>query len=333
MEKVRYFLGEGLRNIRSNGFVSAASIGVLTICLLLLGSSYLFSENVKNLITQVESKNQIMVYLKDDVSDASIKTLKSDIESMENVKGVTFVSKAEALKNAEKTLGDKSKLLSGFESDNPYPNSFEVAIKDMSLYSQTVKQLTKLTGVENVSDNSPIAAKLTNISRVINRVGIVLFLILIGVSLFLISNAIKIAVFVRRREINIMKFVGATNGFIRWPFVVEGMFIGLAAGVLGIVLQWYVYTGLFSKIFTVLNVTQMSIAGHDALGMSRLVPCYRCVAVGVLGSLISLHKYLRGLEVSGGMNKKTKKSHFDSRAHNRDTLLSSVCSMEPLLWH
>jgi cell division transport system permease protein len=291
MEKVRYFLGEGLRNIRSNGFVSAASIGVLTICLLLLGSSYLFSENVKNLITQVESKNQIMVYLKDDVSDASIKTLKSDIESMENVKGVTFVSKAEALKNAEKTLGDKSKLLSGFESDNPYPNSFEVAIKDMSLYSQTVKQLTKLTGVENVSDNSPIAAKLTNISRVINRVGIVLFLILIGVSLFLISNAIKIAVFVRRREINIMKFVGATNGFIRWPFVVEGMFIGLAAGVLGIVLQWYVYTGLFSKIFTVLNVTQMSIsnmmpylsAGYLATG----------VAIGVLGSLISLHKYLK----------------------------------------
>ena len=291
MEKVRYFLGEGLRNIRSNGFVSAASIGVLTICLLLLGSSFLFSQNVRNLISQVESKNQIMVYIKDNVNQNGIDTLKNQIESTSNVKSASFVSKSEALKNAEKTLGDKSKLLSGFESDNPYPNAFEVAISDMSMYAQTVKQLTKLNGVENVSDNSPIAAKLTNISRVINRVGIVLFLILIGVSLFLISNAIKIAVFVRRREINIMKFVGATNGFIRWPFVVEGIFIGLSAGVLGIVLQWYVYTGLFSRIFTVLNVTQMSIVSM----MPYLCVGYLAtgVAIGVLGSVISLHKYLR----------------------------------------
>jgi cell division transport system permease protein len=291
MEKLRYFLREGLRNVRSNGFVSAASIGVLTICLLLLGSSYLFSENIKVLISQVESKNQIMVYLKDSVDQAGLETVKNKIEAVPNVKSVTFVSKQEALKNAEKTLGDKAKLLSGFESDNPYPNAYRVSIDDMSKYAGTVKNLAKIDGVENVSDNSPVAQKLTNISRVINRVGIILFVILILVSLFLISNAIKIAVFVRRREINIMKFVGATDGFIRWPFVIEGAFIGLVAGVFGLVLQWYVYNGLFSKLFAALNVGQLSIAGL----MPGIAACFLAAgaAVGVLGSLISLHKYLR----------------------------------------
>lgn len=271
--------------------MSIASIGVLMICLLLLGSSYLFSGNVKNLIKQVESKNQIMVYLKDSLDQKAIDSVKDQISAIPNVKDTVFVSKQEALKSAEKTLGDKSKLLSGFENDNPYPNSYRVAITNMEEYADTVKKIGKINGIESVSDNSPVADKLTKISKVINWVGVCLFIILILVALFLISNSIKIAVFVRRREINIMKFVGATDGFIRWPFVVEGIIIGISAGIVGVLLQWYGYNGLFVKLFAVLNESPMSIAHlFPLLCLGYIVTG---ILVGVAGSMISLHKYLK----------------------------------------
>lgn len=290
MEKLKYFLKEGFRNIKSNGFLSFASIGVLTICLIMLGSMLLFSLNVNRLIGQIESKNLIMVYLKEGLGQSTIDDIRQELLDISNVNQVTFVSKHEALQQAKDTMGEQSTLLSGLENDNPLPDAYKVETKNMAEYSKTAKQIQKINGIETVRANTPVAEKLTTIQLGVNVSGAVLFVILFCVSLFLISNTIKIAVFIRRREINIMKFVGATDGFIRWPFVVEGVFIGLTSGLVGILAEYFIYNELFSKLFTVLSVDLLQYN----LMFLYLGVCFVLLGmvVGVFGSLLSLHKHL-----------------------------------------
>jgi cell division transport system permease protein len=290
MERLRYYIHEGFKNIWTNGFMSIASIGVLTICLLLVGSSILVSINVNKLIAQVASKNQIMVYLKDSLDQKGIDNVKQQIESLGNVKDTTFVSRQQALDALKKQFGDQSQLLSGMGNDF-LPNAYQVEIYDMKTYSQTARQLRSITGVERVNDNSAVADKLAKIKFYIGLAGIILFLFLGVSSLFLISNNIKLAVFIRRREINIMKFVGATDGFIRWPFVVEGIFIGVISGVLGILLSWLIYEKLITVLFSVLNVTPVNFGAVSAFFWA----CYVLsgILVGVAGSFISMRRYLK----------------------------------------
>jgi cell division transport system permease protein len=290
MERLRYYIKEGFRNIWTNGIMSIASIGVLTICLLLFGVSFLLSQNVHALISEVMGKNQIMVFLKDSVDTKGQQDIQQQIEDMQNVDKVDFVSKADALRDAKAALGAQSPVLAGYENDNPYPNAFKVKLDNMEKYSVTVKQIAKLSGVEYVKDNSDVAAKLNNISWAVNVVGWCLFGILVIVALFLISNSIKIAVYIRRREINIMKFVGATNGFISWPFVVEGIIIGIISGILGSVSLWNVYTWLLAPLFATLNVAPVNFNNIFVyLGLGYV---FSGILIGVSGSMISLHRYL-----------------------------------------
>ena len=290
MERLRYYLKEGFHNVFTNGFMSVASIGVLTICLLMFGVSFLFSRNVEQLITQIEDKNQIMVYLKDSVDQKGIAELQRQLSTMRNVKSVAFVSKQEALASAKKDLGSQSPVLSGYDKDNPYPNAFKVGVGSMSKYASTAKQLAKISGVEYVKDNSDIASKLNRINWIINMAGWGLFIVLVAVALFLISNSIKIAVYVRRREINIMKFVGATDSFIRWPFVVEGIILGVMSGILSIAALWGVYAWLLSPLFLQLSMKPLDI--HQIFGLLCLCCILAGSAIGVSGSMISLRKYL-----------------------------------------
>lgn len=291
MEKIRYFIREGFKNIWVNRMMTVASVCVLTVCLVLLGSSLLVSVNVRSLISQMEDTNQIMVYIKDNVDQKGIDALGQTLSGISNVEKVVFVSKEEALESQKKALGSDAVLLQGYENDNFYPNAYRVQVRDMNRYSATAGAISKLDGVETVKANSDVAGKLNNISRVIGIVGFWLFVLLAAVSLFLISNTIKVAVYVRRREVNIMKFVGATDGFIRWPFVIEGILLGLVSGALACVTQWYVYRGLISRLFGVLNVHIMAFGGNYwYLGMGFAAAG---ILVGVLGSLISVRRYLR----------------------------------------
>ena len=291
MERLRYYLREGLKNVWVNRMMTIASVSVLAICLLLLGSSLLISVYVKGLMSQIEDTNQIMIYLKDSVDQTGIDAMSDTLKAMSNVENVTFVSKQEALESQKKELGDKGTLLQGYESDNFYPNAFRVQVRKMSGYNATVSAINRLDGVENIKSNSAIARKLNNISRVIGIVGLWLFVLMAVVSLFLISNTIKVAVYVRRREINIMKFVGATDTFIRWPFVIEGAVMGLISGIVAIVAQWYVYRQLIYHLFTVLNVRTVLVPAHLTLmGVCFVISG---VLVGVLGSAISMRRYLQ----------------------------------------
>jgi cell division transport system permease protein len=292
MEKLRYFLKEALRNIWVNRMMSLASISVLTVCLLLLGSSLLISFNLNNIISQIENQNQIMVILNDSLDQNGINKVGKQINALPNVRSSMFISKKQALDEQKKTMGKYADLLIGYEQDNPLPNAYRIVLKNMSNFTQTVKALSKIDGISEIKQHADIALKLNNIKSVINMIGFWLFAILAFVSLFIISNTIKVAMFVRKREVNIMKFVGATDSFIRWPFLFEGLIIGIISSTVACVALWFGYSVLLtnaikdSQILQLVNFKNMYAFiyfGYFSAG----------IVVGSLGSIISVRRHLK----------------------------------------
>lgn len=291
MEKLKYFIKEGFRSIWVNRMMSFASIIVLGICLIMLGTSLLVSLNIDNLLSQLESKNQIMVYIKSDINQSDINKIGDSIKAMPNVGSSDFVTKDDIFNEAKKVLGNEKVLLTGIDS-NAFDCAYQVKIKDISEYSQTVTALGKINGVKYVRQDEGLANTLSKISHAVNLAGFWLFIVMAIISLFLISNTIKLAMYSRKREINIMKFVGATDWFIRWPFLIEGLIIGLIAGSAALLAQWYVYTGFIVRFMAVLNV-QNPVGFGDELHV--IVPGFLIagILVGMLGSAVSVRKYLK----------------------------------------
>ncbi len=291
MEKLRYFLKEGFRSIWINRMMSAASVLVLGVCLILLGTTVLSSMNINNFIVQLESKDQIMVYLNNNISQSGIDGAGDAIKAIANVSSCEFLTKDQIFAQAKQTLGKQDILLTGIDS-SAFDCAYQVKIREISKYSQTVTQLGKINGVKLVQQDAGLAGVLNRVSRVVSLAGFWLFIIMAVISLFIISNTIKLAMFSRKREINIMKFVGATNWFIRWPFIIEGITIGLIAGGVALLAQWYIYTGLIEKFISVINVAKPL----DYSGILWIIaPGFLATGmlVGALGSTLSVRKYLK----------------------------------------
>lgn len=290
IERLRYFLKEGLRSIWINRMMSFASILVLCICLVMLGTTLLTSFNIGDFITQLESKNQIMVFIDKKVGPAGIAHIEKEIAAIPNVASYKFFTKQQNFELSKKTLGDQKDLLNGMGS-NDFHCSYEVKLKDLTKFSQTVTALEALKGVENVRRDQALASIMTNIKKVVNIAGFWLFIIMAVIALFVISNTIKIALFSRKREINIMKFVGATDWFIRWPFIVEGLMIGIISGAVALIVQYYVYTKAISGVITMLKMQPLSYAGS----LDIIVPGFLIggTLVGALGSVMSVRRYLK----------------------------------------
>lgn len=293
IERIRYFVKEGAKNIWVNRMMSVASILVLTVCLLLLGTSLLLSLNMRSLMQQMEKQNQIAVFLKDGIDQPTMDSIGAQLKKLPDVDSVTFVSKEQALEQQKKSLGKNASILQGLESDNPLPNAYNVTLDSMTRYAQVVKDIQKIQGVDTINEHSGVAEKLNSISGALNWVGFWLFVILGVVSVFIISYTIKLAVFVRRKEVNIMKFVGATDWFIRWPFFVEGLLIGLLSGLVSAVLEWYLYEGLLGRLFSSLSIIAHPLAYGSVAGLLTGGFIGFGVLLGALGSLISVRKYLR----------------------------------------
>ncbi|MFT9057312.1 MAG: permease-like cell division protein FtsX [Ethanoligenens sp.] len=292
MEKIRYFIREGLKNIWVNRMMSIASICILTVCLLLLGTSVLISINVRNLMHSVEQQNQIGVFLKDGIDQPTIDKIGTDLKAMPNVLKVEFISKDQALQNEKKQLGKDQDLLNGVNQDNFFPNSYRVTLKSMQSYNLVVKKIHALANIESVNEHSGVAEKLNSISNTVSWAGFWLFILLAAVSLFIIVYTIKLAVYVRRREVNIMKFVGATDWFIRWPFFVEGLLIGVFSGIVGSIFQWYLYGALVKRLFSALHIIHP--LAYRSVGIPLSLGFIASgIVLGIVGSLISVHKYLR----------------------------------------
>lgn len=292
MDKIKYYLFSAVKNLWLNSIMTLASVAVLCVCLLLMGTSALMSVNINNIVKKIEQQNQIMVVLDDPLSDTAIYAIGEEINDLPNVKQSTFVSKSQALNEQKKSLGKYGDLLNSYDQDNPLPNTYTVMLNNMQNYENTVKSLQKIPGVQSVQQNESVANQLNKFSHVIGIIGIWLFIILAAVSLIIISNTIKLALYVRKREINIMKFVGATDWFIRWPFLMEGFLIGLIAGVVSFFLQWYIYSRIlmgYLKTLPFLPLTGFRMMAGNVFLWFILAG----VAVGTLGSLVSVRKYMK----------------------------------------
>ena len=216
---------EGFRNIWANRLMSIASIAVLLSCLIMIGSAFMILVNIQQFIDSIEDRNVIMVYVSETADEAATEKLGAELKSLDNVAGCDFVDKETAFKQQLQELGTDATYFEGVE--NPLPDLYKVRVTDMEKFDDTTKEIEKLQNVESIRDNKDLASTLINIRTSVTYLSVGIIILLMLVSLFIISNTVRITMFSRRLEISIMKSVGATNGFIRWPFVIEGMILGV----------------------------------------------------------------------------------------------------------
>ena len=286
-----YYIKEGLTNVKRNRAMTVASITSVTAALLILGLFLIIILNVDSMASQVESQLELKAFINDNYDAAEVAKVGEEIKAISGVKSITFESKKDALNNFKKQLGDKSYLVNGLENDNPMPQSFIVKVTDANMMKQVSEEIKKIDGVTQVSYGQDVVDKLLGIIKIIRIVGLFVILILFIISVVIISNTIKLGVFARRREINIMKYIGATDWFIRWPFLVEGIVLGLVGSVLAIAILGFIYgyaSDLVNNkliIFTLLPagvVIRQSLVYFLAMGS----------LIGAIGSGISIKRFL-----------------------------------------
>ena len=236
-----YLVKQGFKNLWNNRLMSLASVGVLVSCMLLIGAAALLSVNVSSIVDAVEDQSEAVVYLDENLDSASVENVRAGIISSGKVSTIEFISKEEALFSMMESLGDDGILFEAYQKDNNLPDSFRITFTDVSDLKDTVYYLESIEGVYSVSALTEVAEVITGIKNMAYIGGTIIIGLLIAVSLMIIGNTIKITVFSRRREVNIMKYVGATNGFIRLPFIVEGVSLGIFSGALSYGIIYFAY--------------------------------------------------------------------------------------------
>ena len=281
LSNLGYLIKEGIRNIWSNRMMSLASIGVLLSCLVLTGAAVMASLNVKTIVDKVGDSNETTVYMEDKATDAEITNAGKQMEGLSNVTSVSFFPKEEAIKDYKDVLGDK--VFAEMEGDgNPLPDAYKVTVKDLSKYESTVKQIQNIKGVATVSSQTDVADKLTSLNKIIQILSVAIVLALVIISLFM---------YARRYEISIMKSVGATDTFVRIPFLVEGIIIGALSGVIstfGLMLIYDLIIEALQYVVPFKAITFNSVM-WPFLGAFIIAGVF----VGILGGLISIGKYLK----------------------------------------
>ena len=290
---IRYLTKEGFRNIWSNRLMSLASVSVLSACLVLLGCSFMLFANIDAVLGRIEAQNDIMVFAKDDATDAELDELKNAIDSTPNVAYSEFIPKEQAYQELLESLGEDASLLEGLGNDI-LPDAFRVTVSDMNQYDNTVEALSSLDNILRIRRNSDLATRLIGMRTSIVYIGAGIIIMLLFVALFIIANTVRITMFTRRLEISIMKAVGATNSFIRWPFMVEGILLGIISASLSVGLVFLIYRLAATHIQNLIGILGATLV---PFGEYAVMLYLGFLAVGILtgffGSLVSLGKYLR----------------------------------------
>ena len=288
---LKYLTKEGFRNVWVNRLMSLASITVLMACLVIIGLGSMIYFNINALLDNIESQNVVMVYVQDGVSDEDTTRMGNEIKVMNNVEDCIFVPKEDAFAAQLESMGEDAVLLEGLD-ENPLPDAYKVVVKDLTMFDQTVSELKAMQNVENVRENSDLADKLVSVRKAVTIVIAGMVALLFIVSLFIISNTIRITMFSRKLEISIMKAVGATNWFIRWPFMIEGMVIGVTSSLVSFGLLAGLYQGMIYVFKNMLAIfTPVSFGAYA--GWILLIFMGIGIFTGSFGSLISMGKYLK----------------------------------------
>lgn len=292
---------EGGKNVARNGWMSFASMSSIGVSLFILGVFMLLALNVNKLADQIENQVQIRVYLQVDTPQAKSDEIGRLIKNIPEVKSVTFVSKEEGLERLRKNLGGNGEALEGYEKDrNPLPDGFDIEVFDPQKIDFAAKQIRALNETDpdksiwDVKYGEETVKKLFRITNAVRNIGVVIVIGLAVMAMFLISTTIKMTILARRREISIMKMVGATNSFIRWPFFIEGVLIGLIGSALTVVILLYGYSRVVSTSQGEMGLLliELSSVKDVLLPVGGLLIAIG-VLLGVWGSVISVRKYLR----------------------------------------
>ncbi len=293
-----YLIGEGFRNVFKNKKSTIASLIIMCATMFIFGIFFMVEENVNHLTKSIEQQQGMSAFIKDDATDAQKTELENKIRSIEYVNTVTYKSKEEGLEEMKKLFKDKKDLLSTYEGEhNPFEACFVVTLTDLEQAGNVQSQIEDASEiVTEVILRSDTMDALVKIASGIKIISIVIIVILIFISIFIITNTIKLTVHARRKEISIMKYVGATNGFIRWPFMVEGMIIGLISVIISLLILCPFYTAIATKIEESLITVKVSMPLLTLQEMFvPLIAVYLVLGLGIgaLGSAISMRKYLK----------------------------------------
>ena len=287
-----YFIREGAKNMFSHGFMSFAAIGVTVACLLIMGTFTLVAYNVNENLSELQRENAVVAFVDDTLNDAHAKELQEELMKVENVSSCTFVSREEARDNYVDNY-DEDDLYTDLSAD-VFRHRYVIHLEDPSLMAETKAAVENVEGIAKARGDEAISNGFITLRNVASLVSLALVAVLLLVSLFIMSNTIKLTTFDRREEIAIMKMVGATNGFIRWPFVFEGLLLGLLGAIAAFLLQWLLYAAMCR-----------GIAASDTLQLLRIVPFTRIwkvvaivfgatgLLVGVGGSTMAIRRFLK----------------------------------------
>lgn len=295
LRTAKFFIREGVGSLRKNKTMSAASISSVIAALLVIGIFFIIVLNVDYAASKLESQIEMMVYLQNDLSETILSSMNKEIKSISGVKDVQFVSKDQALKDLNQKWGDNAYLLEGLEGDNPLPDSFKVTLTDPSKASSVAMTISSISNIERVVYGKEELEKLLKATYVLRITSLIIITILIFISVFIISNTIKLTVYARRREINIMKYVGATDWFVRGPFLVEGMLLGLLGSAITTVLvgigYYYSSNLIKNQMIGLLSINLMPF--KEIIGSLVILLAAIGLLIGMIGSFLSVRKFIR----------------------------------------
>lgn len=294
----RYLVKSGVKNLWNNRMMTIASVGTLIACLLIVGFAVLFSINVDNIVEYMGQQNEIVVFMELDTPEEYMSVMKDDLAEMDGLGTITYISRQQAFEDYKAKLGDKADILDGMEDDHYLPASFRAKILDPEKVDILMTSIRRMDYVNEVQAPTDLAKTLVSVRKMVNTLGGAVIAALVAVSLVIITNTIRASVFNRRKEINIMKYVGATNSFIRIPFLVEGVLLGVIAAVIAYLAIWGGYTVFLNAMSTessswLSSITQHVMPFRQVSGKLMLWFLVAGILTGGLGSTFSMRGHLK----------------------------------------
>ena len=290
-----YLVGEGFRNVFKNKKSTGASLMIMCATMLIFGLFFIIGENIDHIMTNIEEAQGIQAFINNEATEEQIQAIGDQIKQLDGVNTVQYVSKEDALNQMKDKFKDRKYLLDGYAENNIFPASYVVTLTDLTKSSQVQEEIMQIENIKKITSRDETISTLIGIANGVRIATGVILILLIIISVFIISNTIKLTVHARRKEISIMKYVGATNGFIRWPFIVEGMIIGILAALISMLIVGGIYNVASDKILTssFVNIANFSLVGFNKMfTLIAIVYLALGIGIGAVGSIISMRKYL-----------------------------------------
>lgn len=290
LHHTKYFFSQAFNSISRNRLLSLATVTTVTVCILILGIAMLLFLNTSSLMSNLESDVEINAFLNKDLTQSQIADVKTQIEALSGIDSVLFVSKDQALQNLQKSFGGESYNLGTTMGRNPLPNSYQIKAKDPHNVPALAAQIDQLYGVDKVNYGEGLVERLFKMTQWIRTISIVIIVLLAMGAVFLIATTIRLAIYARRKEIYLMKLIGATDWFVRWPFFLEGVLLGSAGALIALIFLGAGYSSILHNVKAVLFISLLNNSGilftvYGGLLLTGAV-------LGTVGTLISLNRYL-----------------------------------------